>query len=199
MTISPSSPQPSPRPASGENGFSLVEAMVALSILLIGVLGLAQTFVLGLNIIATSTQQIIAREKAREAIESVHTARDNKTVNWAAIGNAASTLSCPNAGTTPTSGGRFLEAPPNLLMAGPDGLVNTSDDVGPEVAPGADGRMGTTDDVPLVGFTRTLRICAVTSNQNLREVTVIIRYPGSAAIGGRSQTYTLATYISSYS
>jgi type II secretory pathway pseudopilin PulG len=197
--MSTSELHPSHREVRDGSGFSLIEAMVALTILLVGLLGLAQTFVLGLNIVATSSQQILAREKAREAIESVHTARDNKTVTWAQIGNTASTTSCPNAGTAATTGGHFVEAPTTMLMAGPDGLVNTTDDVGSEKTPGQDGRLGTADDVALVGYTRSLRICTVTANPNLREVTVTIGYPGSNAIGGSNRTYTLRTFISSYS
>ena len=72
---------------SGERGFSLIEAMVALSILMIGLLGLAQVFYVGMMHASTSSAHLIAREKAREAIESVHTARDSRTLNWANIRN----------------------------------------------------------------------------------------------------------------
>ena len=66
-----------------DDGFSLFEVMVALSILMVGLLGLAQVFYYGLSIAGTSSAQLIAREKAREAVESVHTARDTRVITIA--------------------------------------------------------------------------------------------------------------------
>lgn len=194
------SPSPS-RPTSSESGFSLLEMMVAMSLLAIGLLGLAQTFYMGMSIVGTSSAQLIAREKAREAIESVHTARDTKIITWAEIRNAAAPATCTGAGLAPgPGGGKFVEAPAGaMLAAGPDGLVNTADDTGDEVLPGQDGRLYTADDVRLVGFTRRVTICDVTNNVNLRQITVVIGFPGSGAIGARNRTYTLTTFISSYS
>ena len=77
-----------------EDGFSLMEMIVALSILMVGLLGLAQVFYFGMAIVGTSSAQLIAREKAREAIESVHTARDTRVITWAQIRNVAN----PNCG-----------------------------------------------------------------------------------------------------
>ena len=71
------------RPAR-DDGFSLIEVVVAMSLLMVGLLGLAQVFYFGLAIVGTSSAQLIAREKAREAIESVHTARDTRVITWAA-------------------------------------------------------------------------------------------------------------------
>lgn len=201
MRISDSTTQA--RPTSGESGFSLLEMVVALSLLAVGLLGLAQTFYVGVSIVGTSSAQLIAREKAREAIESVHTARDTKVITWAMIRN----VTAPTSGCTGTTGivagpggGRFVQAPTGaMLAAGPDGLVNTTDDLGDEVLPGPDGRLYTADDVKLVGFTRQITICDVQDNANLRRITVVIGFPGSGAIGSRSRTYTLTTFISSYS
>ena len=51
-----------------EAGFSLLEVVVAMSILVVGLLGLAQTFYVGMSLVSTSSPNLIAREKAREAI-----------------------------------------------------------------------------------------------------------------------------------
>jgi hypothetical protein len=174
--------------------------LVAMTILAIGLLGMAQTFYMGMSIVATSSAQLLAREKAREAIESVHTARDTKVITWAQIRNTSPSSSCTAAGLAPSGGGTFVEAPSGaMLAAGPDGLVNTADDTGDEVLPGQDGRLYTSDDVRLVGYTRRITICDVTNNVNLRQITVQIGFPGSGAIGSRNRTYTLTTFISSYS
>jgi len=194
---------PHPRHTS-EDGFTLVELMVALSILMVGLLGLAQVFYFGLSIVGTSSAQLIAREKAREAIESVHTARDTRTITWAQIRNVTPpdcsrpadwTGTWPT--TTATGGGTFLTAEHDLLDAGPDGLVATADDIGVEKTPGADNLLGTGDDVPLAGFRRQIAICDV--GTNLRLIAVTIRYNGSNAVGAARRSYRLVTYISSFS
>jgi prepilin-type N-terminal cleavage/methylation domain-containing protein len=180
-----------------EDGFSLIELMVALSILMVGLLGLAQVFYFGLAIVGTSSAQLIAREKAREAIESVHTARDTRTITWAQIRNATAPDCSAWPTTTATGGGTFLTAEHALQEAGPDGLVATGDDTGTEKTPGPDNLLGTSDDVPLQGFRRQVVICDI--GTNLRQIAVTIRYNGSGAVGSRQRTYTLVTYISSFS
>jgi Tfp pilus assembly protein PilW len=182
-----------------EDGFSLMEMMVALSLLMVGLLGMAQVFYFGMAIVGTSSNQLIAREKAREAIESVHTARDTRVITWAQIRN----VGAPNCGawanTTANGGGAFLNGQNNLLAAGPDGLVATVDDAGQEMTPGPDNTLGTGDDIPLVGFTREISICDINGNPNLRQIVVTIGFAGSNAVGNQRRTYTLTTYISSFS
>lgn len=185
--------------AAGDAGFSLLEVVVAMALLVIGLLGLAQVFYVGMSLVGTSSPNLIAREKAREAVESVHSARDSGTVQWAQVRNvnAPDCSAWPN--TTGNGGGSFLNGEQNLLAAGPDGLVNTADDTGAETLPGPDNLLGTPDDVPLVGFTREIRICDIQGNPDLRQIVVVIRYPGSGAIGQQRREYRLTTFISSYS
>ena len=180
-----------------EDGFSLIELMVALSILMVGLLGLAQVFYFGLAIVGTSSAQLIAREKAREAIESVHTARDTRTITWAQIRNVGNPDCSAWAGTTAAGGGRFTTAEHALLEAGPDGLVATADDTGVEKTPGPDNILGTGDDIALQGFRRQIAICDI--GPNLRQIAVTIRFNGNSAVGARQCSYTLVTYISSFS
>jgi prepilin-type N-terminal cleavage/methylation domain-containing protein len=188
------------RPDHGRNdGFSLIEVVVAMSILVVGLLGMAQVFYFGMAIVGTSSAQLIAREKAREAIESVHTARDTRVITWAQIRNAAAPDCSASPNTTGNPGGAFVNGEQNLLAAGPDGLVSTADDAGQEMTPGPDNTLGTADDVPLVGFTREVAICDINGNANLRQVTVTIGFRGSAAVGVLRRTYTLTTFISSFS
>jgi prepilin-type N-terminal cleavage/methylation domain-containing protein len=184
-----------------DDGFSLIEVVVAMSLLMVGLLGLAQVFYFGLSIVGTSSAQLIAREKAREAIESVHTARDTRVITWAQIRNEDDPNCLPawGANLEANSGGRFTTDEHDLLAAGPDGLVATVDDAGSEMTPGPDNTLGTADDIPLVGFRRQIAICDVTGSPNLRLIAVTIRYNGSGAVGNQQRTYTLITYISSFS
>lgn len=175
---------------SGEEGSSLIEAIAAMLVLAIGLMALAQSIVLGMAHAAVSQANLVAREKAREAVESVHTARDTRTITWAQIGNASD---C-NAGVC----GVFADGFQPLRQAGPDGLVNTADD--PDtldvIGPGPDGQLGTADDVRADGFEREILIEDVNGSPAIRRLTVRISYP---ARGLRPLPFTLVTFVSSFS
>lgn len=174
-------------------GFSLVETIVATGILATGLLSLAAVFGLGMRHIAGSTPGLIAREKAREAIENVHSARDTGDLAWAKIRNVGQS-------------GVFVAGALPMRTAGLDGLVNTADDPSTlEVtrAPGADGILFTSDDVltPLTDFTREIEITDTmldnnpgVVNPNLRQIRVIVKY----MVAGGWRTYTLTTFVSSF-
>ena len=170
-------------------GFSLVESLVSVAILSFGLLAVAAAFLHGAAQLSGSHLDVLAREKAAEAIESVFTSRDTRTVQWAQIRNVA--------GEDGTAGGIFRDGPLPLARSGPDGLVNTADDpaeLESLIAPGPDGLLGTADDTnrPLNEFTREVVIRDV--SLTLRRLTVIIRY----RIGNLSREYTISTLISSY-
>jgi prepilin-type N-terminal cleavage/methylation domain-containing protein len=173
---------------SGEQGFTLVETMVAMLILAMGLMTLAQIFAVGVAQLAASGPDIIAREKASDAIESVFTARDTRTITWAQIRNVA--------GASGNDNGVFLDGERPLRTAGNDGLLNTADDGAVEsvTLPGPDNQLGTADDqiVPLSNFTREIEVRDV--GPNLRRVRVIIRY----LAGSGHREYQLETYISSF-
>jgi prepilin-type N-terminal cleavage/methylation domain-containing protein len=180
-------------PTGSASGFSLIEVMIAILVLTVGLLALVGTMTLGLQSIAGSSPALIAREKAREAVESVHTARDTGVLAWNRVQNVA-------------DGGDFLDGPQDVREPGPDGLVNTGDDGDIEVlmGPGPDGVIETEDDTvtPLDPdlYQREITITPMnvdgteTVNLNLRQVTVAVRY----RVLGVWRTYTLTTYVSSY-
>jgi prepilin-type N-terminal cleavage/methylation domain-containing protein len=183
----------------GEAGFSLIETMIAMAILATGLLSLAGVFILGLSQLNTGSAGLIAREKAREAVESVHTARDTKTIAWCQIRNLGTPTGCANG-----AAGKFLTGLLDLKVPGPDGLVNTSDDGSIEVltGPGVDNVLGTGDDTqtPLTNYKRQIEIADILLpngqvNPNLRQVRVTVTY----VVGKTNRTYTLTTYISAIS
>ena len=179
-----------------DSGFSLIETIVAMGILATGLLGLAGVFTLGLAHMATSSANLIAREKAREAIESVHTARDTRTIVWCEIYNVSSTRT-PDCAGQPA--GVFLDGDQPIRDPGDDGLVNTADDGAVSKLPGPDGVLGTSDDISLSNFTRSITITNVldgsTPNVNLKQIVVTINY----SVGPIKRTYTLTTYVSAIS
>jgi prepilin-type N-terminal cleavage/methylation domain-containing protein len=182
-----------PRPAApdDERGFSLLETIIAMAILAGGLLTLAGVFTLGMAHLASSSANLTAREKAREAIESVHSARDVRTIRWQDIRNQS-------------QGGVFLDGEQPLRTAGPDGLVNTADDgaIETSLSAGPDNILGTADDVatPLSTYTRKIVISDIIENgqpnATLRELTVTIGFK----VGQLSlPPYVLRTFISAVS
>lgn len=200
--------------APTEEGFSLVETLVAMFLLTAGLLGLAQVLAVGMRHMSASSPTLIAREKAREAIESVHTARDMRVITWAQINNT-------------DNGGIFTVGPQPLLQAGPDGLVNTADDgtactpaslsapcYDAVVGPGADGVLGTGDDerTELRAYSREIQISELAPpSPALRQLRVIIRFQSAGSPmpdtcvgpGGdpltRPGCYVVTTFVSSFS
>jgi prepilin-type N-terminal cleavage/methylation domain-containing protein len=179
---------------AAEQGFTLIEVLIAMLILTIGLLSLLGVITLGVTTVAASSPMLIAREKAREAVESVHTARDTGELAWNRVNNVA-------------NGGVFLAGMQDVKLPGPDGLVNTTDDTTIEEIrnPGIDGILGNTDDVVTQLsnnlFQREIAITTLNQdgttavNPNLRQITVNVRY---RVLGGW-RTYSLTTYISNYS
>jgi len=174
-----------------ESGFTLIEVMVSMVILVVGVLSVADFFAQGLQASYQTQIQYIAQEKAQEAMETIFTARDTKILTWNQILNTS-------------QGGVFLTGPQPLCASGPDGLFGTSDDVTsqPDVittAPGPDGIFGTADDIVVnlnPWMTRTIVITNQgPTNPNLDEVTITINW----VYEGRQGQYVLTSYISNYS
>jgi hypothetical protein len=166
---------------SNESGFGLIEALVALSMLAMGMLGIASAFGQGMRSLSGSNVDIVAREKAVEAIESVFSSRDTKTITWAQIRNVS--------GETGSDGGVFLDAARPIYLPGADGLVNTADD---STVVETLVRLGTARQT-LDKFTRQIEIRTIDST--LRQIRVIVRYQ----VGQEERVYELVTYISSYS
>jgi hypothetical protein len=166
-----------------ESGTSLVETIVAVGVLTVGALGMAGVLTQGMQLMSGSPGDLIATQKAAEAVESVFSARDSHTLTWAQIRNTS-------------QGGIFLTGGRQLRLPGADGLVNTSDDGAIETVayPGRDGVPDTGDDVieTLDRFTREIVITDLTDD--LRSITVTVTYQS----GPGTRTYSLTTYISNY-
>ena len=177
---------------NGERGSSLIEVMFALGVLIVGVLGPASVLVSGVQNLSSSPGEVIAGQKATQAIEAVFSARDSHKLTWGQIRNVK--------GASGADNGVFLDGPTPLTLPGADGLVNTSDDpAGVETIalPGPDKVLGTGDDgqLSLSNFTREITIRDVPSEGGeLRSITVTVTYWN----GANQRTYTLRTFISSY-
>jgi len=169
-----------------EKGFSLIEFMVALMILVIGLLALLSLYTYALATMTHSDDISIARQKAREALESIYTARNTSQVSFSMINNVS-------------NGGIFLDGEQPLTTPGNDGLIGTADDGSVEVMviPGDDGIIGTSDDETktLNHFTRQITIGHSASASDLRNIQVIVTFTTPR---GFSRTVTVDSLISRY-
>jgi type II secretory pathway pseudopilin PulG len=192
------------RKQQSEQGFTILEVMIAVVVMTIGILAVMASFATAIAATASAQEDLVARHKALDALESIYTARNSQQLPFASINNIA-------------NGGVFKSGAQALLCAGPDGLVGTADDVactapdtgaacpgGVEclVLPGPDGVLGTADDVTqtLSNFTRTITFNPVDLptggvNTNLIAVTVAVSYTKA---GWPARTYSVNGLISSY-
>jgi type II secretory pathway pseudopilin PulG len=169
---------------NGFEGFSLVEFMVAMVVMLIGLVGVLGLFTHGLFATKFADNSLIAKEKAREALESIFTARNTQQVTFSQIKNVS-------------NGGIFLNGFQPMKVPGNDGIVGTADDGAVEtmVSPGPDGALGTADDQirTLTEFQRQISITAVDTDIN--QITITVRY---VLTGPVQRDYTVTSYISRF-
>lgn len=178
------------RRTPGQEGFSVVEVLAAVSLLAIGLLSLAGVFTMALSRMTHASWDILAKEKASETIENMLAARDAGRLAFASIDNAG------------TGSGIFRTGPLALVGPGPDRLIGTADDdnvVDTITRPGPNGIFDGDEDsddeiVTLSNFTRQIEIRPVPPGNTLREFRVTIRY----TIGGLQRQVTMTSYVSSY-
>jgi len=188
-----------------EGGFTLLEVMIAIVVMSVGLLAVMASMATAVAATQSAEEDLIARQKVLEAMESIYTARNAQQIPFVAVANIS-------------NGGIFLDGAQPLKCAGPDGLVGTADDVncttvagaicpanGAEcmVVPGPDGILGTGDDVTmsLGNFTRTIAMNTVQLpggagvNQNMMAMTITVTYT-KAGLPARS--FSANGLISSY-
>ncbi len=190
-------------------GFSLIEVMLSIVILTVGLVSLAGVF--GLAMASTQTTQLdmIAKQLANEAYESIVTARNTSQIDWDEIQNNAGTQYCTDL---PSPCGIFIGSAgvaqfQPIYNAGADGIFGTADDAnaGEETLrePGPDGTYGDVDDIqiPLTTFQRAIQIAPVFDasgniEPSLRSVTITVEYqtPKLRVM----KTYVLNSFISQY-
>ena len=167
-------------------GAMLIETLVAMVVLTAGAVGMASVFLYGIQSASSGPNELVATQKAAEAVESVFSARDSHAVTWDQLRNAS-------------GGGIFLDGPQEMRLAGDDGILNTNDDAAEPIEstmlPGKDQDLQTASDnteVTLTSFRREIAISELSSV--LREITVVITYQA----GTVNRSYTLTALISAY-
>ncbi|HKV40579.1 MAG TPA: prepilin-type N-terminal cleavage/methylation domain-containing protein [Blastocatellia bacterium] len=177
-----------------QKGFSLLEVMISMVVMMVGLVALLGVFGLAMASTQTSQQNGISKQLANEALEGILTARETANVTWAQIANTG-------------SGGIFLSGFQPIDLPGLDGIIGTADDAaaGPQTLnmPGPDGVFGTADDVqlPLNNYQRQIAIVPATDAggnpiPTLDVVTITIQYTNPQL--KIPQNYVLTTYLSQY-
>jgi type IV pilus modification protein PilV len=181
----------------GQGGFSLLEVVISMAVLTVGLVSLLGVFGLAMATTQSSQQDMIAKQLANEAYESIMTARNSTQINWDQIQNVNSG-DCPISQAS--SCGIFLNNAQQIYNAGSDGIYGTADDSASGQRqtlrdPGPDGIFGTADDVliPMTGYQRTIAIAKV--NEELRSVTITIQYTTPQSL---QKTYVLNSWVSEF-
>ncbi len=171
-----------------QQGFSLLETLIAIVVLMVGLLAVLATFAMAIGNTGSVQNDSIARQKAAEAIESIYTARQTSQITFSQIQNVGA------------GNGIFVPGFTAVTDPGPDGLDNTGDDVpaAPIRLPGPSGVITNTASdvlVDLGNFSRQIAIANVPGNPNVRQITVTVRYPVPQ---GWLRSYQVQALISSY-
>lgn len=179
-------------------GFTIIEVLIAGVILVVGMLSMAALFAKALGAVQFSQEGQIARQKSRETLEAIYTARNDASITFDQLQNDG-------------DGGIFKTGFQTMYLPGSNGIPGTDKDTAVldrVILPGKNGIIETAsnaaapagDDVfmPLTNFQRQILINNVTDaagnvNLYMRRITVTIRInPGSMY----AHDYVTTGYIS---
>ncbi len=89
-----------------QSGFTLVEVMIAIAVMSVGLLAVVASIATAVANTQAAQEDLVARHKALEALESIYTARNSQQVAFTAINNTG-------------NGGIFLAGPQSLNVPVP--------------------------------------------------------------------------------
>ncbi len=173
-----------------EAGFTLIEAVVAILILTIGLVGTAAaiTYALQFSIIGRNVTR--AKFVVTASIEEIESLRNSRRLDFKQIANAGGV---DNTNSPNQFAGFSTGLQPVSKNPGVDGVNGTADDL--SVAPGGDGIYGTGDDVKDMSLSRTeysREITVINLSASLKKVVVRVQYQAS---GGHLGEITGVSYI----
>ncbi len=163
--------------SKNENGFSLIEAVIAILIITVGLIGTAGAITYALEYSTISKNATNAKQVATSMIEQIESLRNTRRLAFRQIANVGSV---DNTDTVNTFTGFSVGFKEVSNQPGADGVFGTDDDL---VDAGVDGTYGTADDFvnnALIrnGFTRQITITNL--SPVVRKVEVKVRYASSA-------------------
>lgn len=162
-----------------ESGFSLLEMVVAITLLTVGLLGVASA--IGYAVVATNHGRSITNTKllAVSILEQMETLRNTGNLTFGQIANVGQVDD--SGAAKPFLG--FQAGPQQVSTeSGPDGIFGTADDL---IDAGNDHKFGTVDDFvnpnfAVVGVTRQIQVTSL--SQTLKKVTVTVDYSANGGM-----------------
>ena len=174
-----------------ESGFSYIDVMIAIVILMVGVLALLAGISGSVLQSRGQEQQLQAKQIATSTMESIMSVKetDATRLGWPAVGNVGS-----NPNELGVNQGIFVTGlQPVFLNAGPDEVIGTADDNGPQV-PALQRRIVITDVCDPDRPSPVICSPAGTSAVRIRTVTVTLRYN----VGALQRQEVLSTVLTDY-
>ncbi len=182
-----------------QQGFTLLEVLISMFVLTVGLVSMLGVFATAMAATQTAQQDMIAKQLAQQAMETIYTARETANITWDQIQNigGAGSPGIFRTGLQPikqvgTDGimdtiNDGSSAPQTMTLPGPDGIVQT--------ATGATAPAG--DDV-IMGLTNYQRSIAIanTPSADLRSITITIQY--TTPRNRFPKNYVLSGFISQY-
>ncbi len=161
-----------------EDGFTMVEAIVAILILTVGLIGTVAAITYALEFGTISRNVTSAKSVIVATIEEIETLRNARRLDFKQIANVGGV---DNLNSANQFRGFSVGFNPVSLSPGSDGVSGTDDDI--STAPGADGNYGTPDDVvdpSLIrsGFERQITITNLSNS--LKKIEIKVKYFSTA-------------------
>ena len=166
-------------PRGAESGFTLLEMVVAMVVMMIGLLSLAQVLGYALSVSNRGRGVTNAKLLVVSVLEQMENLRNTGQLTYAQIANA---------GAVDNTGGAFKFAGfPTGFRPVPKA----------QSGPGTDGIYGTSDDPSLpaqvyVGFERKIEISTLGAGNDLKKIVVTLRYTDD---GGGQRELTGTSYL----
>lgn len=162
----------------GEQGFTMIEVIVAIMILTIGLIGTAAALTFALEFGAISKNVSNGKLVIVSSIEEIESLRNSHSLEFKQIENVGNV---DNTNVENNFGGFSTGFQPVSLNPGPDGVNGTDDDL---VNPGPDGSFGTGDDyvdpgLIRSGYTRQITITNLPGSVTIKKIEVRVRYVGA--------------------
>jgi type IV pilus modification protein PilV len=163
--------------SKSENGFTLIECIIAILVMTIGLLGTAAAITYALEYSTISKNATNAKQVATSMIEQIESLRNTRRLAYRQIANVGSV---DNTATINTFTGFSTGFKDVATRPGADGVTGTDDDL---LNAGIDGIYGTGDDfidnsIVRDGYTR--RIVVTDLSPVIKKVEVNVRYASSA-------------------